>query len=134
MSAASLSRTREVASTGDSRDAIFVLGRARHAPPRSTPYAIPVHYVASGKPEREHPCSRPIGAVHHILRDWFRPGDVICDPFAGSDTTGWAARRLGIGCYSFEIDPRIYQIAEARHAQQDLFLTESRARRVQEGA
>jgi hypothetical protein len=104
-------------------DHIFILGRTRFAPPRGHAYSFQEYVCNShGRKDTEHPCARNQETVSHILRDWFRPGDVICDPFAGSDTAGWAAQRLGIGCYSFEIDPGMYQIAQARHAQQDLFV------------
>jgi hypothetical protein len=106
-----------------SSEYIFVLGRMRFAPPRSRAYAFQ-EYVCkpSGQAGGAHPCGKNQETVAQILRDWFRPGDVICDPFAGSDTTGWAAKRLGMSCYSFEVDPAMYATATARHTQQDLFL------------
>jgi hypothetical protein len=106
-----------------SSDYIFVLGRTRFAPPRGRSGAFQ-EYVCNGSKRAggAHPCGKNQETVAHILRDWFRPGDVICDPFAGSDTTGWAAQRLGVGCYSFELDPAMYGVAQARHAQQDLFI------------
>jgi DNA methylase len=104
-------------------DYVFVFGRTRHAPPRGNLYAFQ-EYVCNlhGKSDTDHPCPRSQETVSAILRDWYREGDVICDPFCGSDTTGWAARRLGMSCYSWEIDPVMFRYAEARHAQQDLFL------------
>lgn len=44
------------------------------------------------------------------------------------DTTGWAARRLGIACYSFEVDPAKYALALERHSQMDLFLDSPNSR------
>jgi DNA modification methylase len=81
-------------------------------------------YVAHSKGERDstHPCYRPPQVVGQILRDWFAPDDVICDPFAGSDTTGTQAERLGMRCFSFEIDPVHHEAALRRHSQLDLFV------------
>jgi DNA modification methylase len=45
----------------------------------------------------------------------------IADPFAGTDTTGYQARRLGLECWSWEIDPEKYELAVERHRQTDLF-------------
>jgi DNA modification methylase len=103
-------------------EVVFVLSRTRNVPPRGTPCAFPEYRsISHGHSDTTHPCSRNAKTVSAILRDWFAPGDVICDPFAGSDTTGWAAKRLGISCYSFEVDPRMYETALARHSQLDLF-------------
>lgn len=104
-------------------DMVGVFSRTRFAPPRSDPFCWPIYRaVSTGWHDSSHPCYRPPAVVESILRSWFRPGDRIADPFAGSDTTGWAARRLGLDCWSWEIDPLMYEAARERHAQGDLFL------------
>ena len=82
--------------------------------PRSRSFAqwgaLPGAYLATVSDRRsEHGRSvrgaKPVGAMLDIVRDYSRPGDRICDPFAGSGTTGRAAvnlQRSFIGC---EIDP-----------------------------
>ena len=106
-------------------DYVLVLSRTRWAPPRGNSCAFQV-YVAHSKGQRDstHPCYRPPQVVGQILRDWFAPGDGICDPFAGSDTTGVQAERLGMRCFSFEIDLVHLEAAQRRHAQLDLFVSE----------
>jgi hypothetical protein len=106
-------------------DYVLVLSRTRWTPPRGNSCAFQV-YVAHSKGQRDstHPCYRPPQVVGQILRDWFAPGDVICDPFAGSDTTGVQAERLRMKCFSFEIDPAHFEAAQRRHAQLDLFISE----------
>jgi len=80
------------------------------------------YYKAStGKRDTKHPCARPFERVLDILRDWFVPGEYVIDPFAGSDTTGVACRKLGIEWDSCEIDPEMYSTGEYRHAQGNLF-------------
>lgn len=81
-----------------------------------------IYFKASaGKPDGIHPCSRPIKTIRDILLSWFRPGEYIIDPFAGSDTTGVACRELNLRYDSCEIDPIMYQAGLARHAQGILF-------------
>lgn len=77
--------------------------------------------ISTGKKDTRHPCGRPLNVVGEIISDWFRPGELILDPFAGSDTVGYACRKLGIKCRSYEIDPEMYLHALARHSQTMLF-------------
>jgi len=65
----------------------------------------------------DHPCARPSAVVHQILGSFFLPGEYVIDPFAGSDTTGVAARALGLKWDSWEIDPAMYPSGLERHAQ-----------------
>ncbi len=51
-----------------------------------------------GKDEKvfgKHPTQKPLALVERCLRASTNPGDLICDPFAGSATTGVAALTLG---------------------------------------
>jgi len=77
--------------------------------------------ASTGKPDTAHPCARPYRCVRDILRDWFSEDERIIDPFAGSDTTGVAARELGLKWDSCEIDPKMYTTGLERHAQGILF-------------
>lgn len=66
------------------------------------------------RPERKHPCPRPIDQVMHFVSQWIRPGGVVLDPFMGSGTTGVACHRLGMGFIGIEKDESYYKIASAR--------------------
>ena len=60
--------------------------------------------------------SKSLDGMRAIVRDYSRPGDLICDPFAGSATTLIAAaeiRRMAIGS---EVDPKTYELARLRIA------------------
>jgi DNA modification methylase len=83
----------------------------------------PQEYVkySTGKSDTNHPCARPFKNVKQILRDWFKEGERIVDPFAGSDTTGRAARELNLKWDSCEIDPKMYETGIERHRQGILF-------------
>ena len=51
------------------------------------------------------------------------PGGIILDPFAGSGTTGVAARAEGHRAVLIERDPEYLQIIAGRLSQQSLFAT-----------
>lgn len=61
-----------------------------------------------------HPCPKPLGLMEKIVRDFTDPGDLICDPFAGSGTTGVAAIRLGRRFIGWEKNPKYHAIAMKR--------------------
>jgi DNA modification methylase len=84
-------------------------GGKRHAKPcRETELARPsdVWPIPAGnhfgdKSAHEHPAPYPEALVERILKVLTNPGDVCCDPFLGSGTTGAVALRLGrrfVGC------------------------------------
>lgn len=76
------------------------------------------YVVSPGQgPERaENPVKghKPVALMDAILRDYSSPGELICDPFAGSGTTGVAAKRLGRRFLGFEREPKYHAIAERR--------------------
>jgi len=53
---------------------------------------------------KPHPARFPIGLPAFFIEFLTEPGDVVCDPFAGSNTTGEAAERLGRDWISCELD------------------------------
>lgn len=77
--------------------------------------------ASTRKSDTLHPCARPFITVKSILREWFSEGERIIDPFAGSDTTGRAARELNLRWESCEIDPKMYETGIQRHRQGILF-------------
>lgn len=72
---------------------------------------------STGKKDTRHPCARPIEIVSKLLHLFFKPGEYIIDPFAGSDTTGYACRDLGIKYDTCEIDPEMYKTGISRNSQ-----------------
>jgi site-specific DNA-methyltransferase (adenine-specific) len=59
------------------------------------------------------------------FRDFTNSGDLICDPFVGSGTTGVSAAKMGRRFVGIELDERYFGIAEKRISeslqQADLF-------------
>jgi len=60
--------------------------------------------------------AKPIDLMRALVRDYSRPGDVICDPCAGGGTTGRAAQLEGRGFIGAEMDPDTFAKAQERLA------------------
>lgn len=60
--------------------------------------------------------AKPIDVMRHIVRDYSRPGDLVCDPCAGGAATLIAAAMEGRLALGSEIDPATYKKAKARMA------------------
>lgn len=60
--------------------------------------------------------AKPVDLMKAIVRDYTRPGDLVCDPFAGSGTTALAAMAQGRRFIGAELDPKHHAIAVARLA------------------
>jgi site-specific DNA-methyltransferase (adenine-specific) len=61
-----------------------------------------------------HPTRKPLGLMEALVSDFTDPGELICDPFAGSGTTGVACKRLGRRFVGWELDPKYHAIAVKR--------------------
>ena len=72
-----------------------------------------------------HPTPKPLDLISYIVRISCRPGGRIIDPFAGSGTTGRAAKDLGRKAVLIEKDERYCEIAAKRMAQQVLGLLDN---------
>jgi site-specific DNA-methyltransferase (adenine-specific) len=60
--------------------------------------------------------TKPLGLMRAIVRDYSKPGDLVCDPFVGSGTTAIAALSEGRRFVGSEMDPKHHAIATARLA------------------
>jgi site-specific DNA-methyltransferase (adenine-specific) len=97
---------------------------------------LPGGYVAgAGWNDKQHMGGKPTALMVELVGDYSRHGDLVCDPFMGSGTTGCAAVRMGRRFVGVEIDPTHYETAlrrtEAEYRQPRLF-TEPTAKAVQE--
>ena len=75
-----------------------------------------VFYTFTRDRERPHPTTKPLPLMRAIVEDFTSPGDLILDPFAGSGTTGVAARMLGRRFIGWELNPEYHAIACRRIA------------------
>lgn len=62
----------------------------------------------------DHPTVKPQAIIEDLVLNSSEKGDMILDPFAGSGTTGAAAKRLGRNFTGFEIKQRYYQTSTNR--------------------
>lgn len=58
--------------------------------------------------------AKPLDLMRQIVRDYTKPGDLVCDPFAGGATTLIAAEREGRRAVGSELDLDTYIAADQR--------------------
>lgn len=78
-----------------------------------------------------HPTEKPVPLMMELVELFSSPGDLVCDPFMGSGTTGVAAVRLGRKFVGIEMDERFFDVACQRIgkalAQPDMFIERPKA-------
>jgi len=52
--------------------------------------------------------------MERLIRDYTQPGDLVCDPFSGSGTTGVACVRMGRRFIGWERDEKHFSYAARR--------------------
>lgn len=67
-----------------------------------------------------HPTPKPLSLISYIVRLSCRPGGTVLDPFAGSGTTGRAAKDLGRKAVLIEREEKYCEIAAKRMRQEVL--------------
>jgi hypothetical protein len=70
----------------------------------------------------EHPCPKPTNAWSWLLNRASLPCEIILDPFLGSGTTAYCAKKLGRKCIGIEIEEKYCEIAAKRCSQMVLAL------------
>lgn len=75
---------------------------------RPAVWTIPICHNAS------YPTQKPIELIEALIRDFTDRGELICDPFAGSGTTGVAALKNGRRFIGWERRPKAFEIAVKR--------------------
>ncbi|KKL26401.1 hypothetical protein LCGC14_2395670, partial [marine sediment metagenome] len=80
------------------------------------------HPRSMGKQRPDHPCPKPIALMERLVLDFTDPGDLICDPFAGSGTTAVAALMHGRRFIGWERDPEFFADAARRIASHQIAL------------
>lgn len=80
---------------------------AKGQPPKRT---HPIRDVLPRKytGNRFHPHEKPVSAIESLITAFSKAGDIVLDPFAGSGTTGVAARKCGRQFILIEKVPQYY--------------------------
>lgn len=68
----------------------------------------------SAAERRYHTTQKPIALMERLVADFSERGELVCDPFAGSGSTGVAALRNGRRFLGWELAPRDHSIARRR--------------------
>lgn len=83
------------------------------------------HLTNAPNRDGRHPTEKPIALMSELLLDFTNQGDLVCDPFMGSGSTGVACAKLGRRFVGIELDPKYFDIACERIAavqrQPDMF-------------
>ncbi len=64
-----------------------------------------------------HSSQKPRKLIDKLISDFTRPNDVIFDPFLGSGTTAYCAKKLGRKCIGIEREERWCEVAAQRCSQ-----------------
>lgn len=100
----------------------ITIARRRTRLPKDRMGSRPGYYVAKHTngagyaAERWHPGGKSVDLMRALIRDYSRPGDLICDPCAGGGTTLLAAIQTGRLAIGAECDPTTHAKAAARLA------------------
>jgi site-specific DNA-methyltransferase (adenine-specific) len=81
---------------------------------------LAVNSQAEVRASADHPCPKPEPLMARLVEQFTDEGDLILDPFAGSGTTGVAAKRLGRRCILIEINEAYCEVAARRLSQDAL--------------
>lgn len=68
----------------------------------------------------DHPCPKPEPLMLHLMTDFTDEGETVLDPFMGSGTTLFAAKRIGRCAIGIERQEKYCEIAAKRLAQEAL--------------
>lgn len=84
-----------------------------HKDVKRVPYSSPdgsryptnvLYYDSVAGIKKTHPCEKPVPLLQFLIRTYCPPGGTVLDPFAGTGSTGQAARGCGCSFIGFERD------------------------------
>lgn len=87
--------------------------------------AVWTYGTSSGSSRPDHPCPKPEPLMAEMVSQFTDADETILDPFAGSGTTGVAAKRLGRKCILIEREEKYCAVAAKRLSQGALDLFRS---------
>lgn len=70
----------------------------------------------NGAEMKQHPAQKPISVMRWLVNAVTRAGELVCDPFVGSGTTGIAALQLGRRFHGIENNAEYLAVAKGRIA------------------
>lgn len=73
------------------------------------------------KEYEDHPSQKPIALLERIVKASSNPGDLVLDPFSGTFTTSYVAKKLGRRSIGIEINTEYFKIGIRRMGISDSF-------------
>ena len=70
--------------------------------------------ICHGKERLNHPTQKPLSLIKNLVEKHSKPGDLILDTFAGTFTTGVAAKELDRKFIMIERDEEYFRIGNQR--------------------
>lgn len=78
-------------------------------------HSVLTYTMSNTDPERVgYPCQKPLALVKMLMNVHADPGDLVLDPFAGSGTTGVAAKILGMNYKLIDMNPQAIKVMRER--------------------
>lgn len=72
------------------------------------------HAVNGERGDKPHPTTKPLPLMRELVLLFSEPGDLVLDPFAGSGSTGAAARIEGRRFIGWEVSEAYFEIAQRK--------------------
>jgi hypothetical protein len=76
--------------------------------------ALPGHYVVTQDRKQAVVGGKPVALMQGLVRDYSRPGELVCDPCSGGGTTARACMIEGRRFVGAEKDPKTHALAMER--------------------
>ncbi len=73
-----------------------------------------------GEDKNYHRWGQPQGEAETLIKNFTKPGELVCDPFSGGGTVAAASKKLGRRCIAAEIDEGFYKLTVERVRQTPL--------------
>ena len=97
--------------TRSHHEVAYLLAKGRpNKPARPLKDVLPWQYTGNV----HHPNEKPVLGLVPLIETFSQPGDIVLDPFAGSGSTGLAARQINRHFILFEKDKVYYETARRR--------------------
>lgn len=74
-------------------------------------------FVCESNTSGRHPCEKPEKLIDDLILTFTKPNDLILDPFLGTGTTAYSAKKLGRRCIGIEIKKEYSDLAVKRCSQ-----------------
>jgi site-specific DNA-methyltransferase (adenine-specific) len=104
---------------GQGFEAMVLAQSGRKGAPKCPGGGKAVYYEHRRAQTGVHPTAKPLPLMRDLVELVSNPGELVCDPYAGSGTTGVACKMLGRRFVGWEVDQEHYRTALRRLAGDD---------------